>query len=349
MGTVEDALDAADALVLRRHNDRLRTDLAIANRSIRKLGARVDELEELMARFRAVRPADQQVPAWLTPKPGRTKKHRATALLMLSDLHLDEIVDPLAMAGMNAYDREIATRRLERVVDGTVMAATRMVSGVQWDGIVVALNGDILTGEIHDELARTNEAPTAASVTYWVPRLASALTHLADTFGRVHVPCTDGNHDRTYKKIPAKQRAESSWAWVVYNWLADMVRGDKRISFDIDPSEGRVYPIYDTWFHQIHGDGFRSAGGIGGIYPSMLKYLHRMNDVWASAGKRIDVHLIGHWHQYLTGPNFLVNGSLKGVDEYALHSGFRPEPPRQAFAVVTPERGIVQQMPIYAE
>lgn len=349
MGIVEDALEEADALVLRRHNDRLRTELAVANRAIRKQGARIDELEQLMDRFRAVRPADQAVPKWLTPKASRARKHHATALLMLSDLHLDEVVDPLAMAGMNAYDRDIATQRLERVVEGTVTVASRFVAGVEWDGLVVALNGDILTGEIHDELARTNEAPTAASVTYWVPRLASALTYLADHFGRVHVPCTDGNHDRTYKKIPAKQRAESSWAWVVYNWLADMVRDDKRITFDIDPSEGRVYPIYDTWFHQIHGDGFRSAGGIGGIYPSMLKYLHRMDAMWAAHGKRIDVHLMGHWHTYLTGPNFLVNGSLKGYDEYARHGGFRPEKPRQAFAVVTPERGITQQMPIYAD
>lgn len=349
MGIVEDALDDADALVLRRHNDRLRTELLIANRAIRKQGARIDELELLMERFRTVKPTDQVVPKWLTPKASRARRHHATALLMLSDLHLDEVVDPLAMAGMNAYDREIATRRLERIVDGTVMAATKMISGVEWDGVVVALNGDILTGEIHDELARTNEAPTAASVTYWVPRLASALVHLADHFGRVHVPCTDGNHDRAYKKIPSKQRAESSWAWVVYNWLADMLRDDARISFDIDPSEGRVYPIYDTVFHQIHGDGFRSAGGIGGIYPSMLKYLHRMDAMWSAHGKRIDVHLIGHWHQYLVGPNFLVNGSLKGYDEYAKHGGFRPEPARQAFAVVTPERGIVQQMPIYAE
>jgi hypothetical protein len=38
----------------------------------------------------------------------------------------------------------------------------------------------------------------------------------------------------------------------------------------------------------------------------------------------------------------------KGYDEYAKRSGFGFEPPRQALAVVTPERGIVQQMPVYA-
>jgi hypothetical protein len=223
------------------------------------------------------------------------------------------------------------------------------VSGVEWDGIVVALNGDILSGDIHDELARTNEAPTTSSVTYWVPKLAAALRYLADEFGQVFVPCTDGNHDRTYKRIPAKQRAESSFAWVIYNWLADVLRDDERITFSITTAPGQVYPIYGTIFHQSHGDAFRSAGGIGGLYPSMLKHIHRLDAMWGAQSVSVDCHLFGHWHQYLSGPNFIVNGSLKGYDEYARSAAFRPEPARQALAVVTPERGIVQQMPVYAE
>ena len=53
-------------------------------------------------------------------------------------------------------------------------------------------------------------------------------------------------------------------------------------------------------------------------------------------------------HQLLFGPNWIVNGSLKGMDEYAKTAGFAFEKPRQALAIVTPERGIVQQMPVYA-
>jgi len=324
-----------------------RRNHAATRRELARSIERVDELQDLLERYQVVKPADMKVPKWLAPKRS-TKAHHATALLLLSDLHLDEVVDLHEMSGMNSYDRDIAEQRLQTVVDGVVKLATTFVTGVEWDGIVVALNGDILTGEIHDELARTNAAPTTASVTHWVPRLAAALTHLADTFGKVFVPCTDGNHDRTYKQIPAKQRAESSFAWVVYNWLADVLRDDPRITFSITTAPGQVYDIYDTTFHQVHGDAFRSGGGVGGIYPAMLKYLLRMDALWATHGRPVDVHLLGHWHTYLTGPNFIVNGSLKGYDEYAKRSGFGFEPPRQALAVVTPERGIVQQMPVYA-
>lgn len=317
-------------------------------RELSKAQERIDELEALLDRYQVVKPADMKVPKWTTRK-ARKGSHRATALLCLSDLHLDERVDLAEMSGMNEYDRAIAERRLENVVEGTVKLASTYVSGVEWDGIVVALNGDILSGDIHDELARTNEAPTTASVTHWVPRLASALRYLADEFGQVFVPCTDGNHDRTYKKIPAKQRAESSFAWVVYNWLADVLRDDERITFSITTAPGQVYPIYGTTFHQSHGDAFRSAGGVGGLYPSMLKHIHRLDAMWAAQGVSVDCHLFGHWHQLIFGPNFCVAGSLKGYDEYARSAAFRPEPPRMPLLIVTPERGIVQQMPVYAE
>ena len=225
------------------------------------------------------------------------------------------------------------------------------MSGVEFDGIVVALNGDIITGEIHHELAVTNEAPTMATIVHWVPKLASAIVHLADSFGKVHVPCTDGNHDRdpSKRRTPAKRRAESSFAWIIYSWLADLLRDDDRITFSLTTAPGQIYSVYGTVMHQIHGDGFRSQGGVGGLYPSMLKYLLRQDALYSAHNQRIDCHLIGHWHQLLFGPNFCVNGSLKGYDEYAKSLGFGFELPRQALMIVTPERGIVQQMPVYCD
>ena len=342
MGDAEDAAwSKAKLLTEQKHH-------ATTRRQLAKAQERITELELLLNRYQVVNPADMKVPKWVKVK-AKAKGHRATALLMLSDLHLDERVDLAEMSGMNEYDRQIAERRLEHVVESTVKLTSTYVSGVKWDGIVVALNGDVLSGDIHDELARTNTAPTTSSVTHWVPRLASALRYLADEYGQVFVPCTDGNHDRTYKKIPAKQRAESSFAWVVYNWLADMLRDDERISFSITTAPGQVYPIYDTVFHQAHGDAFRSAGGVGGIFPSLLKHVHRLDAMWAAQGTHVDHHLFGHWHQLLFLPRTTINGSLKGYDEYARSAAFGFEPPRQALMVVTPERGVVQQMPVYAE
>jgi hypothetical protein len=56
---------------------------------------------------------------------------------------------------------------------------------------------------------------------------------------------------------------------------------------------------------------------------------------------------MGHWHQYLSTPSLIINGSLKGYDEYAKISNFGFEPPQQALAIVTPERGITFQAPVF--
>ena len=50
-------------------------------------------------------------PKWLR-KSGRSKAHTGIANLLLSDLHLDEVVSPAQMGGVNAYNRDIALLRL---------------------------------------------------------------------------------------------------------------------------------------------------------------------------------------------------------------------------------------------
>lgn len=327
----------------------VRRERDTAKRLLRAAEDRVEELEKLMDRYAAIKPADAKVPKWLAPKAKKAKVHHATPVLMLSDLHLDEVVDLHEMDGMNEYSRDIAHKRLERIIEGAVKVSKTYVAGLHFDGIVVPLLGDIITGEIHEELAVTNEAPVPVTISHWVPHLASALKYLADEFGKVFVPCVDGNHDRRYKKIPAKKRAESSNAWIIYSWLADLCRDDPRITFGLTTSPEQIINVYDTSFLLTHGDGFRSAGGIGGIYPSMLKFLLKKQQMYGNVGRHVDFTLMGHWHQLLWGQDFMVNGSSKGYDEYAKSGGFGFERPSQGLFIVTPENGVTHRMPVYAD
>lgn len=313
-----------------------------------KMTVERDNLVEELASFSEISLRDQKVPLWITPKK-LTRAHQAQALLMLSDLHLDEVVDLEEMNGINHFNREIAHRRLDNVINGTVDLLTKYTAGVKIIGITVALNGDIITGSIHDELDRTNEAPVSESIVHWVPYLVSAIRHLADEFGRVFVPCTDGNHDRFYKQTPYKQRAQSSLAWIIYNTMAHAFRNDPRVTFSITKSPDQLYDIYGTTFLQTHGDQFRSAGGIGGLYPSMLKYVLRMHDLYSKQIRDFDYILLGHHHQNLWGQDFVVNAALKGYDEYAKGHGFKFVLPSQQLFTITPERGMGTQWTVHAD
>jgi hypothetical protein len=348
----------ADELAAKSERDaeveQLRAEIERVKRTARASQSELVDLRKLreadvriLESIAAIHPKDQVIPKWMSAKPSR-KIHHATPVLMLSDLHLDEVVSLRDMHGMNEYNRPIAEARLSRVIDFTAEFCKRYSTGLTYDGIVVAMLGDIITGVIHAELAATNAATPPATVVHWVPKLASGLTYLADNFGHVHVPCIDGNHDRITDKTRMKQRAENSYAWIIYNWLADSLRADDRITFSISPSSDQILDVYSTKFLLQHGDGFRGGGGVGGIYPPLLKYLYRQRGMWAAVGQHWDYALMGHWHSLMWGQDFVVNGSLKGYDEYARRNGFGFEEARQALFLVTPERGMTIQTAVYA-
>lgn len=341
------ATTEAGLAALRATLDERRNEIKRAQRSEGEAWNRVKELESVVGRLAAIKPGDQRVPPWLRPKK-RASKHIATPVLLLSDLHLDEKVNLREMEGLNEYNREIAEQRLERVVNKTAEYLKSYVAGVGIDGIVVPLMGDIISGGIHEELAKTNESPTPATIVHWVPRLASALTYLADEFGRVFVPTVEGNHDRTGKKIQYKNRVEESFAWIIYNWLADTLRNDPRITFSISQSPENRINVYGTEFLISHGDSTRGGGGIGGIFPPIMRWVHKKQSSYSSQRRPFDYALMGHWHQLVYGQNFIINGSLKGYDEYARGFAFSFERPQQALFLVTPENGITTRTSIYA-
>jgi len=262
-------------------------------------------------------------------------------VLLLSDWHFGEVTDPREVDGFNAFDDDIALERWERVINQTSEVVGRHLHGYTFDYFVAALLGDFLSGDIHDELSRTNHAPVPEVISTWVPRIAAGLTHLADSLGvdRVVVPCVDGNHDRTGKKLGAKQRATSSWAWLIYQWIADSLRDDDRFTFLISRSSEVWLPIYDTNMLFVHGDGTSGGKGIGGIWPPIMRYVAKTQQSHQVQKRPVDFVAMGHWHQWTIGKNFVVNGSGKGFDEFARSMSFPPERPQQALMAVTPGPG----------
>lgn len=340
---LEERLAKVQALATERENEIQRM-----RRSEGRAWERVETLEKILGRVAQLSPSEKQVPTWVAPKR-KTKAHMGTPVLVLSDFHLDEVVDRGEMDGMNEYNREIAEARLDRVVNFTVDYLRTYTAGVTFEGIVVPMLGDIIAGAIHEELAKTNESPMPATIVHWVPKIASALTYLADEFGRVFVPTVDGNHDRVGKHIQYKNRAEESFAWIVYHWLADSVKNDDRITFSISQSPEHLVTIHDTTFLLAHGDGTRGGQGIGGIWPPILRYVTKKQDSYSAIRKSFDYALLGHWHQLVWGPNFIINGSMIGYNEYARGLALRYERPQQALFLVTPENGITTRAPIFCE
>ncbi len=284
-------------------------------------------------------------PKWTAAPPKAGRKH-GTPWLMLSDLHLDEVVLPAEIGGINAYNRRIATQRLQATFDNTCQIARHYWSGVTYDGIVCALGGDLYSGEIHDELTQTNEDTILGSILHWADLLAAGIGQLADEFGKVHVPVVVGNHGRRTRKPRSKFRARDNFDWFTGHLLARQFANDKRVTFDVSEAADAYVPAYSQTVCVTHGDQTSGGAGIGGIWPPIMRLDARKRQRAHAVKAPYDLLVMGHWHQLTFGPSFVVNGSLKGYDEYAYTSNFAFEPPQQALWLMTPEHGKTWTAPI---
>jgi predicted phosphodiesterase len=288
-----------------------------------------------------------QPPTWLfepkaTKLPGVPK-------LMLSDLHWGERVRASQIGGVNEYDLPIARRRLRTVVETTITLCKILDPSMKYPGIVVPLGGDMVSGNIHDELAASNELNTMPTLIDLYRNLVPAIKLMADTFGNVFLPCVSGNHDRDTKKIWSKDRNHTSFGWLLYQFLAVAFAEDKRVQFYIPDGSDALYRIYGTRYLLTHGDQFRGGDGIIGPLGPVTRGEQKKNTRNAAVGQDYDVMEFGHFHKRMLTARLRGNGSLKGYDEYAADSNFGFEPPSQNFWITHPDHGITFDAPVYAE
>jgi hypothetical protein len=178
--------------------------------------------------------------------------------------------------------------------------------------------------------------------------LQTAITELADEFGRVHLPAVTGNHGRSNKRWQAKQRAVLSYEWLLYQFLARAFKDDDRVSFQIATGPDTDYSLVGTRYRLTHGDTFRGGDGIIGPIGPVTRGALKRGRMASAMGQPFDQLLLGHWHQLTWGNGFIINGTTKGFDEYAATLSVTPEPPAQALWLTTEKHGRTILLPVYA-
>lgn len=286
------------------------------------------------------------LPTWVR-RPSDGLRDRAIAVSVLSDLHLDEVVFPAQVEYVNAYNRSIQEKRFHNYFQNLLKLSRNHINGIDYDGIVVMLGGDTFSGNIHEELQITNEAPILETLLHWIGPFCAGLKLLADDFGKVYCPAVVGNHGRLTRKPVAKNRVMDNYDWLFYQILKLALKDDERITFGISHSADIAFSVYDTNILLTHGDQFRGGGGIAGLLSPLMIGDHRKRKRQAAIGKPYDYMVMGHWHQLANFKGVIVNGSLKGYDEYAFISNFDFEKPQQAFFLIQPHHGKTLDAPVF--
>lgn len=296
----------------------------------------------------ASKTSSTEPPKWLSPK---SFKHGTPGVptLFLSDLHWGEVVHPSQINNVNKFNLAIAHERMTNTVNVAEHLLRIISPKMEYPGIVIALGGDMISGDIHEELAESNDLHTIPTVLDLWGVLASAIRRAADVYGNVFLPCVSGNHGRNTKKIRAKDRNHTSFDWMLYQLLAKEFENDKRITFLIPDGSDAAYRIYGTRYNLTHGDQFRGGDGMIGALGPIIRGDHKKRSRNGQIDLGYDVLMCGHWHQYMHLTRLIVNGSMKGYDEYAYTNNFGFEPPQQALWLTEADHGITYRMPVYCD
>jgi len=299
-------------------------------------------VEQMQKRYDLVTAIDELKPIGQPWKRAKAKKgeHRGIANTISSDQHYGEVVRPEEVQGSNAYDISIAKQRWQVHVDKFLALSLDHLGYLKYDGAHIWWNGDAFSGDIHEELAKSNELSTLATLDAMIDPIVAGLKTVASEFPQLVVSVRRGNHTRTSHKTPAKGRVRESFDWLFMRIIERELRGSG-IIFDIPESDDGIVQQYDHRFLATHGDQFRGGSGIAGIMTPLALGNYRKLRRNVSIGDHLayDTMILGHFHQYLIIPGVIVNGSAKGYDEYAYVSNFGFEPAQQAFWVTTPEYG----------
>lgn len=307
---------------------------------------RASEAAHLAEQLAGVRRVAVDPPEWMMPRAGGDG--RAVLIAHTSDWHAGEVVNPGEIEGMNAYNPDILRERMRRFFVAACEIGSRWMVGSTCDGVLVTLAGDLVSGDIHEELMRTNALLSNAQVKLVAEVAEAGLRLLLGTYPRVHVAAVPGNHGRQTHKSTAKLAAGLSYDILVADILRERFRDDGRVSWTIATGADVRVPLYGRTILVTHGDKMGTGGGQGFAGP-VLPIIRGGNKVRLqsmSAGLGCDLVLMGHYHTSAAPPGILANGSVVGYSEFGNQIRAAVEPPKQWLARFSQKWGLCERLDV---
>lgn len=292
-------------------------------------------------------------PVRIAPRERSSRAHEAIAVCVLSDLHLDESVDPVEINGLNEYNPTIAAERMDRLAIGLVwqlelMRASGSGAGYKIRDLLVPNLGDVTTNYLRDEDIHGNAMTPMDGFVFAAGlevRFLATIAERCPWLARIHCPRVPGNHDRMSltRRTPFRKRVALSSAPLLAHMVATApeIRADKRITIELSHAEHVYLDVYGKTLRGMHGDRFKYQGGVGGIFVPARRHIQGLNKT-----RHAEITIFGHYHTQKSDDLWISNGSLIGPNAYSIANGMDPEPPAQVFFLIDKARGKRNVTPI---
>lgn len=283
-------------------------------------------------------------PAYHPPPAVKGAAHE-TVVQQLSDFHAYEVVSAERTRGFNEYNALEMGKRSRGLVERHLSIKERMERGGGWrfDKLVLGLNGDFVSGTIH-EVERHSDAPNIVLAVYGMGLvLGQMIRDLAARYPLVELFCSSGNHGR----LPDAHRMQQkdplrSWDTLIYLFAKEHTRDLRNLRWYLPDSYSVAFDVEGWRFLQTHGHDIKSWNSLP--WYGMNRMIGNLNALEAGRGTPIHYFLFGHFHNiaslaHATGESF-TNGSLIGGTEFSVQGMGRSDSPRQWMLGVHKEEGV---------
>ena len=283
-----------------------------------------------------------------------------TIVAPLSDTHIGEFIDIQQMIGLNAYDFDIFNNRLCGWATQLITLVELRRSAVPIPELVVPMLGDMISGDIHEELSNTNLTNCMMQMIRGANLIAQALMFIAPHFEIIRVPCVVGNHGRMTRKPPMKDKY-MDWDYLMYQWIAALCQKQSNIEFHIPRSFVTVFPVCNRNILAMHGDAVSGAGSLASItkvITNLRSVLHfkkglenEVGSIPETVAAEFDSVMIGHFHRVdeldIGTGSAHICGCMKGADEFSMNRLQAVTKPQQIVTYWHPKYGYIGKEIIY--
>ncbi len=274
-------------------------------------------------------------------------KHSATAVVLLSDWHVEETVAPETVNFRNRFDLDTADARIAELAERFAELLEHERRLVAIDRVVVWLGGDFFSGAIHQDTANLAALPPLAALRFACERIRAFIDQTAAMAREVVVVTNSGNHGRHTEKLLIGSELDFSFEQHAYIQMAAQ-ETNANVRWQVGGGYLNVLDLdgFKIRFH--HGHAVRYSGaGVGGITIPINKSIAAWDKI-----EPADLTCQGHYHQFqwLRAGRYVCNGSVIGYSAYATMIKAAYEPPSQTFLVVDGRRReVTKAIPIFCD
>lgn len=297
------------------------------------------------------RKVENSVPA-ITPMPiqwtSKVEKQEGEvfAVMQTSDSHMGAVQQADEIEGLNTYNPEICTARNMGFAESAlsyfnVLRKSYNIRNLHW-----VFTGDLISGDIHDELRITNAFPAPKQVAEAANVHANQIASLAPFFDEIVIEFISAdNHARLTKKPQAQEAGMNSLNYLVGILMKQYLSKHDNVDFRLHPVAEKVIRIGNMQYLATHGNNIRGWMGVpwygierqvGKESTARLAHIMReQTDKMIELSRKIGFHklLHGHFHVNFDHPLFCAAASIQGTTTLDHSNGRYCEPGQPAWLV----------------